>query len=45
MKKIYKKTKKFQKGYLQIKFYVVNYGKNYTVEEFYSKGRPIKRAA
>ena len=28
MKKFRKKSKNFQKGYLQIGFYVVNYGKN-----------------
>jgi hypothetical protein len=28
MKKITKKTKNFQKGYLQNGFYMINYGKN-----------------
>ena len=32
MKKNYKKTKNFQKGYLQIVFYVVNYGKKFTAQ-------------
>ena len=34
MKKISKKSKNFQKGYGQIRFYVVNYGKTYCGKKY-----------
>ena len=37
MKKITKKTKNFQKGYLQNGFYMINYGKNHKGHFFVPK--------